>query len=637
MGDINAWPYLPTVLSDLIERETLSVLLTGCHFRLGRALTVLDYNDRLNTFHRVDPLIEHMGFDGLCSKFRNEDFVKGGNQACAECDENRAHAVIRQWQQNHQNLPQNYICHLGLTDYSAVICVKNIPVAVMLAGQFAPPNSIQRIQKRIRLIGEASNDRDIRFLQDNVDVELVRLAEELTPPPDDFAIRMKKEVNLLQQLAEDRYQKDKHEKEQEFLNDLRISRRFGEVKDLRQIREETVELLERIRHYCDARYIVLYTNVGPDDTVLTPIAQSGFSEPVDLPHFNWRKAGLPEISEESSHQFILSTHSIFERGIRGRTIKSLADASCAVASSLGQAYRAFMVFGPINHRRGLETEQEFLNQVSRIVGWSVSTKLQSLRLHDEQERRKATEILLQHRVRTALTPITTHTAMAKTHLERYFLDQTAIEQARDAIRAVHELTLGLGKTVKETPRSIRIMVETEDLKLEAYPLSVLVANCAIGFEQEARKKSRKLVIESSIENLPTADVDIARLTIAISNILDNAVKYSFPNTTIYVRNLPVQFSSAHETFIEIQIEDLGEPIPSEKMRDIFERGERALVEAKMGKIPGTGYGLWESKAVIVAHRGDIVATSEPTRYYNNRPGAAHKVTFNVRIPVGKAV
>ena len=77
-----------------------------------------------------------------------------------------------------------------------------------------------------------------------------------------------------------------------------------------------------------------------------------------------------------------------------------------------------------------------------------------------------------------------------------------------------------------------LQLEPEDLEFERYPLSVLVANCADGFVQEADKRHRQLIIDKSIELLPEAEVDVARLTIAISNLIENALKYSYPNTTI---------------------------------------------------------------------------------------------------------
>ncbi|MCB0113511.1 MAG: PocR ligand-binding domain-containing protein [Caldilineaceae bacterium] len=631
MDTSDTWPYLPTVLSQLIEPHTLSVLLSGCSTRLGRALTVLDYDYVKNQFQRIDPLVERQNFSPFCVLFRDPDRVQGGNDACVACDHRRTRQVIGDWRKNQQPAPRMYTCHMGLADYSALISVGNVPVAVLLTGQYAQDITIETVSNRVQHVVDGS-DRNISFNDNHVPIELVEAAASLEPAPDDFRQKVEDEVLLLQQLAEDRYQKIKREKEQKFLDDLRSLRRFGEVTSLHEIRTDTGNLLDRICRFCGAEYIVLYTNFGPNDTILTPIASGGKVSLDDLPHFNWRKANLDESLENTAHRFLMSNESTFRMGLRGAHVALLSNAPFGIASCLGETYRAVMVFGPMRGAPNIEAEKALLSQLSRIVGWFVSSKLQSLRLYQESERRKATEILLQHRIRTALTPITTHLASATLKLDRLVREPSILDAIKDAVKGAYELTLRLGKVAGETPRTIQIMVESDDLKVESYPLSVLIANCAAGFEKQAREQNRLLVVDPSIENLPSANVDIARLTIAVSNVLENAVKYSFPGTTIYVRAVLANMSP-NELAYDIEIENLGHQIPPEKMQEIYDRGERGLVNALMGKIYGTGYGLWEAKAVLKAHSGDITATCEETRRHHSRFGTGYKVTFTMRIPV----
>ena len=56
------WPHYPTKLSDLIDPETLSVLISGSCARLGRTLTVLDYDQVSGAIARIDPLLEWQNF-----------------------------------------------------------------------------------------------------------------------------------------------------------------------------------------------------------------------------------------------------------------------------------------------------------------------------------------------------------------------------------------------------------------------------------------------------------------------------------------------------------------------------------------------------------------------------------------------
>jgi signal transduction histidine kinase len=288
-----------------------------------------------------------------------------------------------------------------------------------------------------------------------------------------------------------------------------------------------------------------------------------------------------------------------------------------------------MLFGPFADTKDAYDERDFLFEINRIVGWSVYSQLQSLRLRNEKERLIATTQLLQHRFRTALTPITTHVGRAKLQLDRRQYD-AAIRPVTEQIKAAKEICLQVGKSAGETARSAVVMVEHDDLKFDLYPLSVLVANCAEGFVQRAMERGRELLIEPTIESLPYAEVDIARLTIAISNLLDNAVKYSYPSTKIYVRTGVLSTLDQHHSTVSIH--NLGDAIPPDKMHKIFERGERGLVEAKMGKIEGTGYGLWEARAIVEAHRGTITVSCEESNFHS-RQGRGYHVTFTLRLPL----
>ena len=83
----------------------------------------------------------------------------------------------------------------------------------------------------------------------------------------------------------------------------------------------------------------------------------------------------------------------------------------------------------------------------------------------------------------------------------------------------------------------------------------------------------------------------------------------------------------------VVIDDLGDEIRQEDRERIFEEGTRGLTAAKMGRIPGSGLGLWEARAVVEAHGGKISVTCEPTRI-RRRQGLAYRVVFTVRIPLG---
>ena len=75
------WPHHPSKLSELIDHETLAVIVSGACARLGRALTVLDYDKDSGAIARIDPLDTRQNFEPFCRLLRTETRVRGGNAA----------------------------------------------------------------------------------------------------------------------------------------------------------------------------------------------------------------------------------------------------------------------------------------------------------------------------------------------------------------------------------------------------------------------------------------------------------------------------------------------------------------------------------------------------------------------------
>jgi len=92
--------------------------------------------------------------------------------------------------------------------------------------------------------------------------------------------------------------------------------------------------------------------------------------------------------------------------------------------------------------------------------------------------------------------------------------------------------------------------------------------------------------------------DQEKLTVLFRNILDNAIKYSLPNTEILI-----QISSRNGKIIT-SIKDQGIGIPRNEILRITERFYRSE-NAKKLKIEGTGIGLSIVKHIINQHQGDL--------------------------------
>ena len=114
----------------------------------------------------------------------------------------------------------------------------------------------------------------------------------------------------------------------------------------------------------------------------------------------------------------------------------------------------------------------------------------------------------------------------------------------------------------------------------------------------------------------TAEVDEMKLSLAITNLVENAIKYNKENGWVHV-SLNADHKNCH-----IEVADSGIGIPQEAVEHVFERFYR-VDKSHSREIGGTGLGLAIARSAVVMHRGAI-------RVYS-QVGAG--TTFTVRIPL----
>lgn len=116
------------------------------------------------------------------------------------------------------------------------------------------------------------------------------------------------------------------------------------------------------------------------------------------------------------------------------------------------------------------------------------------------------------------------------------------------------------------------------------------------------------------------EVDEVKISLAITNLVENAIKYNNPGGWVHVT-----LNSDHK-YCYIKVKDNGIGIPKESLDYIFERFYRAD-KSHSREIGGTGLGLAITKSTIVMHRGDIKVAST----------LGEGTEFDVRIPLNYIV
>jgi two-component system sensor histidine kinase KdpD len=113
--------------------------------------------------------------------------------------------------------------------------------------------------------------------------------------------------------------------------------------------------------------------------------------------------------------------------------------------------------------------------------------------------------------------------------------------------------------------------------------------------------SRKIILDIPKE-FPEILVDFSFMAKALSNIIDNALKYSAAPQPITLRAVQTN------TTVKISIVDSGIGIPKKDINRIFDKFYRV---PRSSSISGTGLGLSISKAIVEAHDGEITVKSVP--------------------------
>ncbi len=130
----------------------------------------------------------------------------------------------------------------------------------------------------------------------------------------------------------------------------------------------------------------------------------------------------------------------------------------------------------------------------------------------------------------------------------------------------------------------------------------------------AEKRSIQLSFESFGDI--KAEIDKVKFTLAISNLIENGIKYNIDGGWI-----KVSLNSDHRSFY-IKVADSGVGIPEDCINHIFERFYR-VDKARSRDTGGTGLGLAITKNIIIMHKGTINVYSEPGK----------GTTFTVKIPL----
>jgi len=210
------------------------------------------------------------------------------------------------------------------------------------------------------------------------------------------------------------------------------------------------------------------------------------------------------------------------------------------------------------------------------------------------------------------TPITSIKGFVETLLDGAMRDADDAERflriiARqaDRLNAIIEDLLSLSRIEKEA--------DSDDIALGVVALRELLDTARHDCDLQARERNVRISLECGVNARVRANSDL--LGQAVTNLLDNAIKYSEPGGE-------VRLSARNgDGEVLIEVRDQGCGIAEEHLSRLFERFYR-VDRARSRKLGGTGLGLAIVKHIVLAHRGQVTVAS--------RPGQG--TTFTIHLP-----
>lgn len=136
------------------------------------------------------------------------------------------------------------------------------------------------------------------------------------------------------------------------------------------------------------------------------------------------------------------------------------------------------------------------------------------------------------------------------------------------------------------------------------------------------KRIRPIAVKSKVEIIyesvcqVTAEVDEVKLSLAISNLIENAIKYNHEEGWVKV------VLDADHQFLILTVTDSGIGIPQEDLEHIYERFFR-VDKSHSREIGGTGLGLAIARKAVLMHRGSLKAEST----------LGEGTTFTMKVPL----
>ncbi len=211
------------------------------------------------------------------------------------------------------------------------------------------------------------------------------------------------------------------------------------------------------------------------------------------------------------------------------------------------------------------------------------------------------------------TPVAVIKGYAETLLDGALEDR---EHSREFLKLIHNDAKRLSALIDDILKLSQIESGQLILDKKPFALADTVNRVLVRFRHPAAQNRTRLTADIP-PDLPDMNADEDRIEEVLTNLVDNAIKYSGEDATVTVR------SELRDKSILVEVVDTGPGIPKDKLSRLFERFYR-VDPGRSRKLGGTGLGLSIVKNIVQAHDGNVDVTS--------RPGEGTVFSFTIPMP-----
>ena len=209
------------------------------------------------------------------------------------------------------------------------------------------------------------------------------------------------------------------------------------------------------------------------------------------------------------------------------------------------------------------------------------------------------------------TPMTSMKVLADSLIGQ---EDTPVELYREFMSDIGAEIDRENKIINDLLSLVKMDKAAGNINIESVNINELLERIMKRLKPIAQRQNVELVMESF--RPVVAEVDEMKLTLALSNLIENGIKYNNAEGWVHVT-----LNADHQNFF-VTVEDNGIGIPKEAQTRIFERFYR-VDKSHSREIGGTGLGLAIARNAIIMHRGAIKVHSLE----------GEGTTFTVRIPL----